>query len=454
MKKLKLVLSLIFISSILTLGIPLLINGQTFAAAQTLGENWTAPTDISSTGTYSDLAYSDRAIAIDSSGNLHVVYSRISDNEAGNTEIYYATNAGGSWSNTNISKFNDTNYSCRDPVIAIAPNDLVHVAWRAGKFDFNYDIYYTNNSGGTWTTPVNVTDTGSLFEFEPSLTVGADNTLHLVYSQLTGLMGGYASLIYNNYSVAEGWSAPQNLTSGLPVAYGISSKKSIGLDPNGNIYVAFAARFLLYSNINYVFLVNNSEGTWGVSVNISQIVGLNYVTQTNPAMDIDNEGTIHLLFEDANYSISLGNLIYTSYSQGGWTTPQNISATNYYTGGASLITDTDNNVHIAFSQSNSSGWANIDIYYTTNVGGAFINPVNVTRSEGVEEFIPHLILDAQRYVHIVFVFNESDPQIQYVRSLYPAVPADFTAIIIIGVVVAVVVVAGVAVYLLKIREPK
>ncbi|MCP4606513.1 MAG: hypothetical protein GY847_39395, partial [Proteobacteria bacterium] len=88
---------------------------------------------------------SSTALALDSSGNAHIVYYR---SRSGDSYIGYATNASGAWVNTEIAEF----YYVTHPTIALDSEDFAHISYISitdshGFYNGSELIYMTNTSG-------------------------------------------------------------------------------------------------------------------------------------------------------------------------------------------------------------------------------------------------------------------------------------------------------------------
>jgi len=385
------------------------------------------------------LAVAERAIAFDSYGNVHIVYAQISDNEAGCWEVYYVTNTGGNWSWTNISRMNLTNYWLSQPVLAVDSNNVIHVAWSGGYVMVDADIFYTNNSGGSWHTPVNITQTGSEYEFTPTITTDSANNVHIAYLYAPAIMSSTVSLNYINFTVTSGWGPKINITDPIGPFNSITSKKSIGADSHNNIYVAFTAYNSTPAN-SELYLVNNSNGDWGTPVNISQNQATTPYVDYDPSMYIDNLDNIHLLWQiqnNSNYGIE-----YKVYSQAAWSTSQYVNATTeklYY---HSICADVNNKAHIVISQYDATA-SKFDLYYANNTQDTFNTPHNITGTSAAEEKNPHIVVDNQGYAHIVYSRAASPNTLYYMRSTNPVAIIPNNLPLIIGISVGVIAVIAV-----------
>ena len=75
-----------------------------------------------------------------------------------NEQIYYATNASGIWSAPALVS-TQSDYSQSNSRMALDPSGHTYVAWEGYDSSQNeWDIYYSTNAGGTWSAPVNITN--------------------------------------------------------------------------------------------------------------------------------------------------------------------------------------------------------------------------------------------------------------------------------------------------------
>jgi hypothetical protein len=102
--------------------------------SQNAGSNWTTLKNLSQTSSYS----TDPAIAAGASGRVHVVWY---DTTPGNNEIYYvlSTNGGDTWGTGQRLTF--TAGDSEDPEIAVDSSGNIHVVWD-DETSGNLEIYY------------------------------------------------------------------------------------------------------------------------------------------------------------------------------------------------------------------------------------------------------------------------------------------------------------------------
>ncbi|MFX0068743.1 MAG: hypothetical protein ACFE7I_06690, partial [Candidatus Hodarchaeota archaeon] len=293
------------------------------------------------------------AVAIDAEGNIHLVYSGYDSQDM---EIFYTNKTQSGWSApVNISK--NTN-SDRVVSIALDSKGFAHVAWygRDGSSINDYEIFYTNNAQGYWISPVNVTNDILAYAINPSIAIDPQDGVHIVWE------GRDDTEVYDY-----------------------------------EIYYA-----------------NDLGESWTIT-NVTQ----NDVYDNNPSIDLDSNGKIHLAYQQyTTIGEDLGafDVLYVNKSSTGWTAPVNLSATRNLIGYLSLAVDGENNIHVAFSQIESSDF---EIFYVSRLAGEWGLPVNITQNN-LNELGPNLIIDEHGDAHIIYYKDTpGDHNVFYVRSLKP-----------------------------------
>ena len=129
---------------------------STLGSDKNVGKGWIAGTDL----------------AIDSLGNIHIVYSTKNSANTIHT-INYTTNQGGRWSSTNIS---DVTKNAFDPAIALDSNDKAHVSYFR---ETGNNLIYASNSGGSWNMEI-VDEPGNQGKYS-SIAVDYSDVVHISY---------------------------------------------------------------------------------------------------------------------------------------------------------------------------------------------------------------------------------------------------------------------------------
>ena len=205
----------------------------------TLGGWFGAPL-IVNTGT---TANNEIGLAVDSNSKVHITWK---NSESGNDEIYYSNNILGAFLQpVNISsdnKFNDSK-----PAISIDSQDNIHFTWIKGNtFSEIYYAYYIT-SNGTLRTPVNITKTPTLNDNNPVICVDSKSITHIAYTGNTTT--GFEIYYLNN---SEGtFDTPKAITNNL---YD-DINPSIATDSHNNIHLVWETWINNLADIYYTTLI-------------------------------------------------------------------------------------------------------------------------------------------------------------------------------------------------------
>ena len=170
---------------------------------------------------------SDIGLDMDAVGAAHVVYSEsfAADNTPlPNPGVYYATNAGGTWSRTRIGNPGDGG-----PIVVDAAGDA-HVAY-LGYDDgpggtANFGVQYATNASGIW---VNRRILTGNFR-DPSIALDAAGKVHIAAALATN----ETARIYYASNASGQWTS-RGLQSG-----NVDNRPSIAIRPNGQPSIAYA----------------------------------------------------------------------------------------------------------------------------------------------------------------------------------------------------------------------
>jgi len=388
---------------ILVLAIGFFLLAQTAQAA-----GWTAIKRLTWTSGLSERP----AVAVDSAGNLHLVWH---DNTSGNAEIYYkkSTNGGATWS-TN-KRLTLTSGDSKNPAIAVDSSDRLHIFW--GDYTpGNYEIYYRSsaNGGVSWSAAKKLTST-AFDSYGPAITADSSGILHLVWSDDTP---GNAEIYYGR-STDGGitWSKPRRLIwttgdslspaiafialgnihvfwqDGTPgneeIYYKTSTDKGINWSANnrltwtsGNsIQPAIAVDS---SGCLYVVWSDTTPGNWEIyhrkstnnGVNWSAIKRLTWTAggSSHPSIGVDSSGRLHVVWWDTTFG-GKGEIYYRKSMDKGttWSTTNRLTWSSGISKDPSIAVDPSGNLHV-FWQDNTPG--NAEIYYKKQTSSVIITVPN------------------------------------------------------------------------------
>ena len=239
------------------------------------GGNGTAPVPATSDFGSSQLP----ALAVTTDGNVHLVWENFFD-------IRYAHRSpAGVWSAAaNVSQ--SSGFSERACLAANGAGD-VHLIWQDDRQStFHPDVFYSirPQSGGAWSVPLNLSNSGSARS--PALALDGMRTLNAMWVAASGL--AYASKPFGH-----DWSAPSTPFTGE------SGPPALAADSTGILHTVWrdsATRSILYA-------IRSPSGAWTMPQGISQgAVDSAY----GPAIALDPEGYPHVVWDHA------GEIYYTS----------------------------------------------------------------------------------------------------------------------------------------------
>ena len=244
------------------------------------GTNWSPAKRL--TWTSGDSSYS--AIGVDSSDALHVVWM---DYTPDPSEIYYkqSTDAGVTWSP--VKRLTWTAGGAYIPAIAIDADDAIHVVWH----DFlpgDPAIYYKKSTdGGTnWSAAKRLTWASGM-SYQPAVAAGSDNTIHVVWEADTP---GNLEIYYKrSTNGGTTWSAVKRLTWTSSSSY--IPAMAIGSDNTIQIvwYDLTPGNYEIYSRQS-----EDGGATWGAVKRLTWTSG----TSMDPIIAVDLSNVFHLVYED------------------------------------------------------------------------------------------------------------------------------------------------------------
>jgi hypothetical protein len=173
----------------------------------------------------------DPAIAVDSAGNPHLVWS---DDTDGNYEILYKKSKDGGVTWTSRRRLTWTPSYSRWPVIAVDSLDNLHVVWYTATSGGDDEIYYkkSTDSGTTWPLGRRLTNTASPSR-DPAIAVDASGIIHVVWSE--GALGKKEIYYRKSTNGGASWTAAQRLTW----TSGDSGRPDLAIDPAGNLHLVW-----------------------------------------------------------------------------------------------------------------------------------------------------------------------------------------------------------------------
>ena len=225
--------------------------------------------------------FHDASIAIDSSDNLHISYTRRNDydddyDSYSSHDLKYATNASGSWVKEIIEDVCCEYQSIDRTSIAVDSSGNAHISYHASYSHYAYSdsINYATNASGSWIRE-GVAGVASL----GSIAVDSGDNAYISY--VGNLFYGATPELKYTTNASGSWVA------GTVDSVGRSSRRSIALDSGDNIHIS-------YNYGNNLKYATNSSGSW-----VTEIPDCEGSVGLYNSIAIDSSDNVHISYYDS-----------------------------------------------------------------------------------------------------------------------------------------------------------
>jgi hypothetical protein len=167
---------------------------------------------------------------------------------------------------------------------------------------------------------------------------------------------------------------PESLSmSANPIATGVSGTSSyynnarkLCRDTEGHLYCVYTHKNS--SKIQHIYVAMSADD--GVSWSELSVISTAAYTQTNPAIAIDGNGCLHVVWAGCYVGCTTNQQVRYSQSEDygvTWSTPASVSATTgYVQSRPSIVVDSSDNIYVAWHMTNAVDTPNTQIYWSSS----------------------------------------------------------------------------------------
>jgi len=334
----------------------------------------------------------DPAFVVDELGNVYVAWEDESA-VMGDTGTYqdifyqYLDKSTGVWSG-HTGRYDlitpSHTYFCRNPAIAVDSNGNVHIVWEDNNDGLygdgpNVDIFYKcwNSTTTSWsavTVVSNDSRTGN--SYEPCIAVDSQGNVHVAWYDYTdyGGAGTDTDIFYRYWNATTGvWSGHNNTTDVVSIesTTADSEHPDIAVDEEGNVYIVWDDKMDILSAGTdediFCRCWNASIGAWS---SVSLLSNGSNTYSTYPSIATDTVGNIYVVWDDRTSTSIYSNypywVFYCLWNQtlSAWDNPQTLyTGSTYRNARADITVESNGTAHVAWVDAMDPFNYNYEIYY-------------------------------------------------------------------------------------------
>ncbi|MFC2155425.1 IPT/TIG domain-containing protein [Acidobacteriota bacterium] len=353
-------------------------------------------------------------IALDNTGNIYIAW-----HEAlfpnGEEYFIHSTDNGSTWG----AAVNISNSSGRSAEIDIAVDSggNIDLVWLDTSAAFKQDIYFTRstNNGSTWSSITNISNRDGAERGSPVIAVDSSGNINVAW--IDNYTGDFMVMFNRSTNNGSTWGSNVNITD-YSKDRGVTD---IAMGSTGDIYVLcdyFTPSPLPVISEDEIYFrrSTNNGATWGAAVNVSNTAA----HSRNGRMAVDSIGDINLVWNDD----TPGNaeILFSRSTNSGttWSWPLNISGNSGVSWTPDIAMDSAGNIHVVWVDS-SSGVYEIYFSRSTDNGATWSTAVNISNSaNSAKSRNPRIAVDSAGDIHVVwydYISSSGSFEVLYTNSI-------------------------------------
>lgn len=260
-----------------------------------------------------------------SNGTLYAVYADYNCYDNYSIFLSYSENNGLTW-HRDALVYNSSGNTCILPTIAADSNDILHIAFcKMNNSNNQFDIFYTNNSGGSF-TETNTTEFNGWLQRQfndtiPAIAVDSANEVHITWQGMNMSENtGYAIFYTNSTDLSSvitiGGNSDQDCAEWTytPEAY---YYPSIAVNSTDWVYISYFTKNLSQGDYYHIGILNYNGSDDGKTSNNTI---LDYKNQSrNACICINSTNEIIMAFKQYNGTAHVSNASICHFTGGNLT---------------------------------------------------------------------------------------------------------------------------------------
>ncbi len=293
------------------------------------GATWGARVDV--TTNTSTFSYNP-VVALDSSGNVYVVYrSREKFASAYNIALRKSTDGGATWgARVDVTTNTTSNVNSYNPAIALDSSNNWYVTYYSTEFNSTYSniaLRKSTDGGATWGARVDVTASTGVDSFQPTIAIDSSNNLYVTYysKEFNSSFTNIAFRTSTNGGTT--WGTRKDVTTNTTLD---SLNPAIVLGSSNNLYVAYYSKEYNSTYYNIAMRTSTNGGaTWGARRDVTTNTT---VSSFNPAIAINSAfGHLYAVYYSKEYSSVTNNIAIKSAGIGNYAASGNLVSSPFDT---------------------------------------------------------------------------------------------------------------------------
>jgi hypothetical protein len=333
--------------------------------------------------------FHQRNVARATDGTLMVVWVDLPSATAG-AQVQYSTYDADFQSWSPPAAVSSAADRARQPALAADDNGAIHAVWmQRNAPSEQYQEYYAKFSGGSWSTPVQVSVAASGRAEEGTIEVGSDGRIWVAYNNDGEGVGSEYIWIVNSTDGGATWTTqPDTISPGGTIGSSITNARATFAPASGGKMVLIWHDGQPWDADRREIYVSTFDGSfWSNAEMISDTTVVDRSANWYPTVAVDNQDNIYAIYHtnDAAGSVDRQLLL----QKKAWNDPWSASTTTVLaieTAGdmlsTSAVADANGVVHLAYRRDSPTDTTGIDeIVYTfsADAGVTWSEPLVVSR---------------------------------------------------------------------------